>query len=212
MKAFKAILFDLDGVIIDSEPIHEAAFQLTLKQYGHSLTANDYKEHYAGRTDSAGLEQYFKFVNEEHDLSVIANEKSKAYLELAASQLVPYEGMTNIIRELAAKYPLGLVTGSLRLEAEIAMQACDIQRFFTVVVTAEDVLHGKPDPEGYLLGAHKLGVSPAECLVIEDAPSGLIAANAAGMQSIAITNTHRSDELTLATKVVQQLSLSDFEV
>jgi len=203
---YKAVLFDMDGVIVDSEPLHVAAFQATLKRYGHDLSEDQYKKHFAGKTDEAGFKHYFDFINETVELSAIMDEKARAYLELAADQLVSYPGVIEFINELAMqKVPLALVTGSLRAEAEITLKTFNIDRYFSVVIAAEDISHSKPSPEGYLKASTALGVEPSDCVVIEDAPSGVKAALAAGMRCLAVTTTHTSDELSQASVLIDQL-------
>lgn len=107
---------------------------------------------------------------------------------------------------------LALVTGSLRVEAEIALKACGIGDCFDVVIAAEDVGLGKPNPEGYLKAIDLLNVSPEESIIVEDSPSGIKAAKAAGIDCIAVTNTHARNELSDATSVVDSLSLSSFVI
>lgn len=204
---YKAVLFDLDGVILDSEPLHVAAFQATLQEYGHDLRGHEYKEFFAGRTDKEGFERYFRFINETVELPVVMDKKMKAYIALASDQLQPYPGVVSMIRELSQHAKLALVTGSLKIEAEVALAACGIQDCFDVVVAAEDVENGKPDPEGYLKAARLLDIPPEQCVVVEDSPSGVQAALNAGIECIAITNTHTREELRDATRVVDRLSL-----
>jgi HAD superfamily hydrolase (TIGR01509 family) len=210
---YKAVLFDMDGVIVDSEPLHIAAFQATLKRYGHDLTQEQYKQYFAGKTDEAGFRQYFDFINETVDLSFFLNEKTKAYLALAADQLVPYPGVIDFIYELSTRnVPLALVTGSLRVEAEVTLKTLHMAKVFSVVVAAEDIAQSKPSPEGYLKGTKALNVEPTNCIVIEDAPSGVRAAKAAGMKCLAITNTHSEEELNEADRIVNQLRLDYLEL
>lgn len=208
---YKAVLFDMDGVILDSEPLHVAAFQAVLKRYGHDLSDEQYKEHFAGRTDKEGFEQYFRFINESVELPAIMDEKARAYLELASDQLQPYPGVASVIRELSRSTALALVTGSLRAEAEVALKACGIEDLFDVIIAAEDVSKSKPDPEGYQQAVRRLGLTPSECVIVEDSPSGIAAANAAGIAVIAVCNTHEPEELSGATKIVEQLSLASFD-
>jgi len=200
----------MDGVILDSEPLHVAAFQATLENYGYSLSEQDYKDHFAGKTDEAGFESYFKFVNEAVDLPIIMDAKAKKYLELASDQLVPYPGVVPVIRSLAESMPLALVTGSLRAEAEVALRTFEITDCFKVIIAAEDISESKPNPEGYNKAAALLGVNPEHCVVVEDSPTGIKAAREAGADCIAITNTHTSVELQEATCIVSQLKLEMF--
>jgi HAD superfamily hydrolase (TIGR01509 family) len=203
---YKAVLFDMDGVIVDSEPLHVAAFQTILKRYGHDLSKEKYKQHFAGRTDEAGFKQYFDFIGESVELPVIMDEKARAYLELAADQLVPYPGVIDFIRDLVLHdIPLALVTGSLRAEAEATLKAFNLTNSFEVIIAAEDISQSKPSPEGYLKAAKTLGCEPIDCIVIEDAPSGVKAASAAGMRCLAITTTHTEEELQEAAFITDQL-------
>src|SRR5687767_517013 len=110
-------------------------------------------------------------------------------------QLEPYPGVVEFIKDLATRHPLALVTSSLPSEAKTVLRAFDITGCFQATVTADDITKGKPDPEGYLKGAAALNVDPKDCVVIEDAPSGVRAAKAAGMQCQVVTNTHTKDGL-----------------
>lgn len=97
------------------------------------------------------------------------------------------------------------MTGSLRAEAEVTLKAFELSNSFRVIVVAEDISQSKPSSEGYLKGAMMLGVAPVDCIVIEDAPSGITAAVAAGMRCLAVTTTHPKEELQKATAAVDQL-------
>lgn len=203
---YRAVLFDMDGVIVDSEPLHVAAFQATLERYGHELTHEQYKEYFAGRTDETGFKQYLDFIDEKVDIPVIMGKKATAYLELAADQLVPYPGVIELIHSLADQgVPLALVTGSLRAEASITLRAFGLSDLFMAIVAAEDITHSKPNPDGYLKAAKALGIEPNSCIVVEDAPSGVKAARTAGMRVVAVTSTHNKKELEGATLILGQL-------
>jgi len=196
----------MDGVIVDSEPLHVAAFQAILKNYGYSLSDEQYKQHFAGKTDEAGFKQYFDFIGETVDLPVIMDKKATAYLELAADRLVPYPDVIDFIKSLAEQStPLALVTGSLRAEAEVTLKTFGLTDFFSSIVAAEDISQSKPSPEGYLKGSRALRAMPSDCIVIEDAPSGVKAARAAGMRCLAVTTTHTKEELREATAITDQL-------
>lgn len=203
---YKAVLFDMDGVIIDSEPLHAEVFRRTLQRHGHEMNDEQYKMYFLGKTDEAGLRHYFEATGIVGDPSAILTDKARAYLEFAADKLVPHQEVVELIDDLAAQgIALGLVTGSLRAEAEVTLRTLGIRDRFAVIVAAEDISRSKPHPEGYLKGARALGASPEVCVVIEDAPSGVQAAKAAGMRCVAVTSGHGADELQDATIVVDWL-------
>lgn len=207
---YKAALFDMDGVILDSEPLHLAAFQLTLKNHDKNLSDDQYKQFFAGRTDEAGFQLYFDFIGESVNLPLIMDQKAKNYLKLAADQLVAYPGVVELVKKLSDVMPLALVTGSLRVEAETALNTLGIAEQFQVMVCAEDISEGKPNPEGYLKARDILGISHNDCVIVEDAPSGVLAAKNAGIDCIAVAHTHSNDELGEATVVVDKLTLNLF--
>lgn len=207
---YQAILFDMDGVIINSEPLHVAAFQAVLGQYGLALSEDDYKHYFAGKTDESGFRDYLDFINLTVDLQVIMQEKAEEYVRLAVKKLAGYPGVADLIQQLSQKTQLALVTGSSKVEADTALAALDITDCFAVIVSADDVVNGKPEPEGYLQAVARLGVDPSQCVIIEDSPSGIRAAKAAGIQSIGVTNTHSAEELRGADVVVRSLDLSMF--
>lgn len=207
---YKAALFDMDGVILDSEPLHFAAFKKTLQDHGKNLSDEEYKQFFAGRTDEYGFKRYFDFINETVNLSMIISEKSQNYLQLASGHLTTYPGVVKLIQDLARKMPLALVTESLSIEAKTTTDALGITDCFQAVICAEDIKRSKPDPEGYLKASEVLGIKNKDCVVVEDTPSGVLAAFNAGIACIAVTFTHSPNELAMANKIVDSLQLDLF--
>jgi beta-phosphoglucomutase len=210
---YKAVLFDLDGVLIDSEPLHIAAFQASLKQYGYDLNKEGYDRYFAGKTDEFGFGQYFSNVGTPPDAAEIMAEKADIYLQLSKDRLVSYPEAVELVRELSLRATLlALVTGSLRNEAELTLETLGISSLFSAIVTAEDLAQSKPSPEGYLKAATLLDVEPADCIVIEDSPSGVRAAQAAGMRCLAVSTTHTAQALDGATKIVDRLHIQNLDL
>ncbi len=203
---YTAVLFDMNGVIVDDEPLHLLAFQRVLADMGQELTHDDYKKFFAGKTDSDGFKAYLTHNNLDFELGKLMGKKAQAYMDLAEGVIKPYPGVVEFIKSLSGYgIRLALVTSSLRVEAETVLRAFELADLFDVVVTADDITNGKPDPEGYLRGATGLGVVPALCVVVEDAPSGLAAAKAAGMRCAAVLNTHSEVELVGAELKLDEL-------
>lgn len=207
---YKAALFDMDGVIIDSEPLHLAAFRQTLESHNMVLTTEQYNQFFAGRTDDAGIRLYLNSTGGTVDFSHIMHEKARNYIKLASGQSVAYSGIVSFIKNLSKKMPLALVTDSLRVEATTALSALDIIECFQVIISADDVEEGKPSPEGYLRARDLLNIPSEDCVIVEDAPSGILAAKNAGIDCIALTHTHAPEKLSAATKVVGNLTLNLF--
>ena len=208
---YKAVLFDMDGVIVDSEPLHVAAFKQTLKQYGYTLTDTAYRQYFAGHTDREGYQNYFAAKHITTDVEMIVTATASTFKSMARGHIKPLPGVVPLIKQLHSKVKLAVVTGSVRPEAELALQECGLQQYFDVIVTGDDVKHGKPSPEGFLQAAYKLRVAVEDCVIVEDSPPGLQAAQAANIAAIAVTNTHSAKELAGATKIVDQLTLEAFE-
>jgi HAD superfamily hydrolase (TIGR01509 family) len=210
--SYEAVLFDMNGVIVDDEPLHFAAFQTVLQDIG-GLSSGQYKKYFAGKTDSDGFASYLAAGKDQRpDIVDLMARKAEVYVALAADNLMPYPGAADCIQDLAEKdVPLALVTSSTQREAAAVLASFQLSKYFSVVVTAEDVTKGKPDPEGYQRAAELLGCDPARCLVVEDAPSGLRAAHAAGMCCAVVLNTHSRAELADADCFYSQLSVGCFD-
>jgi beta-phosphoglucomutase len=207
MMNYTTILFDMNGVLVDDEHLQEEAFRQTLSQLDLSLSAQDYIKFFIGKTDRKGFEDYFQALNLTHDIDSLITQKGKEYERLASSGIQGYVGVKDfIVAATKQGFSLAVVTSSMKSEAISVLKGLGLSNYFKVVIAADDVEHGKPDPEGYLKGAAALSASPQECVVVEDAPSGLKAAKAAGMFSIAVLNTHDSNELADADIMTQKLS------
>jgi beta-phosphoglucomutase len=198
----KAVIFDMDGVIVDSEPRHERAFLEVVRAIGygdnHGLRFADY----VGRADR---ELWLDFVAKHQPpqaLTELLAMKRERVLEILRREQPLFEGLPALVEKLAARCPLGLASGSERAIVEGVLALENLRRFFAATVSGSDIKRGKPDPEIFLRAAELLKVAPQDCWAIEDSKPGVAAALAAGMKVIAITNTHPAEELRHATCVV----------
>jgi beta-phosphoglucomutase len=201
----------MDGVIIDSEPSHFEAFRRTLKPLGIQLSDEEYQQYFAGKTDEQGFVDFLAYIQRPLGVKALQAIKRHHYLTLAETMVTPYSATVEAIGQLAIHRPLALVTSSPEAQVDAVFRRFKLQPFFSVRVTAEDVANGKPDPESYLLAADRLGFDAPDCVVVEDAPSGITAAKRAGMFCIALTTTHSAEQLTSADRIVDNLSTELFD-
>ena len=212
----QAIIFDFDGVIADSEPLHYAAFRHVLAEERIPLTESQYYTDYIGLDDKGCFSAIL--TRHSHILSpdVIANlirRKSIYFNQHVTANLRLFEGVVDFISMVAKRWPLAIVSGALHDEIEQILAGAELRAAFQAIISAEDVNEGKPDPEGFLKGLDALNRSagqptmkPADCLVIEDTIPGVDSARAAGMRCLAVTNTSPREELTHADAVTDSLA------
>lgn len=191
----KAVIFDMNGIIIDDERIHEGAFHKTLKEYGINLDHESYLDCCAGKTDRAGYEAIAEKFNAQLPIDKLLREKGAQYLLLFPSMKKAYPSILECIVRLSQKYALALTSSSNKIEVELISKVFKIYDKFRVIITGDDVKNGKPNPEPYLLTCKLLNLKPSETVVIEDSSSGIKSAISAGCKCIGVTTTHTHDQL-----------------
>ena len=192
----------MNGVIIDDEYVHEMAFGEVLQPFGISISHQDYLENCAGRTDKAGFEAMEKKFSRELPIDDLLDRKSEAYLRLFPIYKKSCDGVIDLIKNLSKSFVLALTSSASRAEIDLVLKEFEINSYFKIIVSADDVSEGKPNPEPYLKTTSMLGLRPEECVVIEDSRSGVVSAKAAGCFCIGVTTTHPRDMLTDADLVV----------
>lgn len=198
-----AIIFDMDGVIVDSEPLHERAFEEVMDQLGYGRDHGLRFADYVGRSDFVLWKDFVAKHRPAQPLDELLALKRNRVIEIVR-QLEPiFAGLPDLVERLAARWPLAVASGSERPVIDAVLGLKGLRRFFPVVVSGAEVTHGKPAPDIFLRTAELLGIAPAHCLVIEDSKPGVAAGLGAGMQVIAITNTHPAAELGAAQHVVR---------
>jgi beta-phosphoglucomutase len=215
----RAVLFDFNGVLVDDEPIHLEAFQRVLGEEGIPLTAEDYYGRYLGLDDRNCFAAVLEAAGQEPTvprLMRLTVRKSSYYHERIRAGGYPiFPGAAELVRELAAaRRMLGVVSGAARDEVEGGLRHAGLRDLFKVVVTADDVGEGKPDPEGYLRALEDLNsqpplperlIHPHEVLAVEDSPAGLTAAADAGLVTLGVAQTYPAERLRGAVVVAQAL-------
>jgi HAD superfamily hydrolase (TIGR01509 family) len=210
----RAIIFDCDGVIADTEPIHMAALARVLAGEGISLTKEDYFAEYLALDDRAcftkalsldGLPDAQERVNE------LIRRKSHYVDKIITDGVQILPGVSEMIREAANHYPLAIASGALRREIEAIVRNAGLEHCFKVIVSAEDVMRSKPYPDPFLKALDLFNqcwtetIVPGECLVIEDSIHGIRAAHQASMRCLAVTNSYPKEKLAEAELVVDTL-------
>jgi beta-phosphoglucomutase len=198
---FRATLFDYNGVLVNDEAVHLEAFRDVLRPLGITLSDQDYWQRYLGFDDVGAFRALFEHAGRPATSDVIAalvEAKRPRYLGRARSALEPFEGAAEAVRRRARSGPVGIVSGALRDEIELGLELLAIADQIAFIVSAEDTLACKPDPEGYRLAIAKLGERARDCVVIEDSLAGVEAAKAAGASCIGVAHSYDAGELLLA--------------
>ena len=191
---FAAIIFDMDGVIIDSEPIHDRSHRIVFGQHNLTVPAEAYPS-FKGIPERKLFERVVsEFGSDEHNVDTLTVSKEEAFLSLMP-EMRPIPGVLDFIRQAHAHRPLALTTSATRRYQRFAFDRFHLDPFFDVVVTAEDIRHHKPHPEPYLETTRRLNLAPETCLVIEDSVNGVRSAHQAGCHVAGMTTSFPADAL-----------------
>ena len=218
--ALRAIVFDFDGVIANSEPLHFGAFRDVLAAGGVELTARDYYDRYLG-FDDVGV---FKTVGADRgktwtagDVADFVARKGVRLGELERDVSVVYPGAADAIRRAAAAVPIAIASGALGPEIRRILNGAQLTQHFVAIVSAEDTPASKPAPDPYIRAVGLLAktmsgppLKPSECVAIEDSRWGLESARTAGLRTVAVTTSYTAGELAIADLVIG--SLADLDV
>lgn len=191
-----AFLFDMDGVIIDSNPFHKIALKQFCKKYGQELNEEQLKEKIYGRTNTDWITNVFGKLEHEQ-LRAYADEKEALFRELYKNDIMPVEGLKRFLQLMEEQQvPRAIATSAPRANVDFTLEKTGLGGYFATILDESFVDKGKPDPEIYLKTARALNFDPKNCIVIEDSLSGVKAGKAAGCKVIGITTTHTASELS----------------
>ena len=211
-----AVIFDFDGIIVDTEPLHYQAFQEILIPMGIGYSWEDYLLYYIGYDDRDAFRKTFLSTGRilaNGELDALIEEKGALFQRIIASGVKPYPGVVELLHSIAGNLPLGLCSGALPSDVEPILENLGLADTFDIMVTAADVQASKPDPESYALAVTRLisafpvkGITPGNCLAIEDTPAGIASARGAGLKVMAVTNSYPEEELAGADRIVASLA------
>ena len=212
----EAVIFDFDGVIVDTEPLHYRSFQRVLEPLGLRFTWQEYVDKYIGFDDRDAFKEAFATISRKLDTSQLQRligEKASVFQDVIRDGVTVYSGVIDLVRQLSsARVPLAICSGALRSDIEPILSMLELTECFNVIVTADDVRASKPDPQSYQLTFDRLAsvqknrISKKGTLVIEDTPAGISSALGAGLRVLAVTNSYSSDHLTSATYTTGSLT------
>ena len=209
----RAVIFDFDGVLVNSEPLHFRAMREALLGEGFAIEEEEYWRHLLAHDDRGAIRIALERHGVAYDgarIDAVTRRKADAFEALLAD--IPFfPGVKDLVRALQREVPLAIASGARRVEIEAILQAGGLRDAFTAVVGIDDVSRSKPNPEPYLtamgrLAARAPGLQPDQCLVIEDSTTGIAAGLAAGMKVLAVTNSYPAAKLAAAHRVVDSLA------
>lgn len=200
----RAVIFDMDGLLTDTERLHMRAYREAFQTFGVALSEEKYASHWI--TEGYGVQEYLDEIGSELSADEVRAQKSVLYERLLDEELELLPGAKQIVHRFAGRVPMAVASASLRKDVYKALQETGILPAFDVVLTADDVTRRKPDPEIFRLAAQRLGEEPQNCLVLEDAQKGVNAAHAAGMPCIVVPSAYtKNDDFSKATALFETL-------
>ncbi len=201
-----SVIFDMDGVLADTGPIHFVSWVKMANEIGYNFSKEFFEKTF-GQQSPTIVRKLVGHGIEQELVEKWAALKEQYYREIVKDKLKPLPGVKQIIQVLKSyKFKLAVGSSGPRENVELLINALRLKEDFDVLISAAEVKNGKPAPDVFLISAEKLKIEPINCLVIEDAPVGIEAAKRAGMKSIALTTTHEKNELLNADLIVKDLS------
>jgi beta-phosphoglucomutase len=208
----RAVLWDMDGVLVDSAVYHYEAWRLAMQQEGRSLSQADFKRTFGQRNDTVLRDMLDPHISD-GDIQRIANFKEATYRALVYERgIAPLPGVLGWLAALKdAGWKQTVASAAPRANVDAIVEVMGIAQFFDALTSAEDVTRGKPDPQVYLVAASRVGATPARSIVIEDAPAGVEGAKRAGMKRIGVRSSHGELEADIVVDSLTELQPDAFE-
>ncbi len=200
------VIFDMDGVLADTGPIHFKSWVKLVKEIGVEFTREFFEKTFGQQSTTI----IRKLVGPEVDEFLTikwGNLKESYYREMVKDKLELLPGALDLVKDLNSEdFKLAIGSSGPPENVELLLTSLKIKKYFDVIITAAEVKKGKPEPDVFLIVSNNLNINPKNCIVIEDAPVGIEAAKRAGMRAIALTTTHNKEELIDASLIVSDLS------
>jgi beta-phosphoglucomutase-like phosphatase (HAD superfamily) len=206
MRPVRAVAFDFNGTLSDDEPILLSVYQEMFAEHGRPLTEVEYFDTLAGRSEEAIIASWLGVHGA--TLDALVEERIDRYLARCRAGETVSAAVRDAVAYAAARVPVAVVSGAFRREIEPVLAGAQLDGHISVLVAADDVERGKPNPAGYALALELLGgIAASEAVAFEDTEAGVASAKAAGLRCIAVTGTHPPDRLRLADELVAALDV-----
>lgn len=209
---FKAVIFDMDGVLVDSEPLHVSIETAMIKELNIALK----KELYSKFAGTTSLSMWKTLVEEFHldkNPKELSTESDKRFVDelLNTEEVQLFDGVRGVLINLYNKgIPIALASSSSKLIVNAVLERFNLRQYFNAVVTGSDIQNSKPHPEIFLLAAKKLKISPSDCIVVEDSPNEVKAAHLAGMNCIGFASEKNHHDISNATWIIKSFNEFDY--
>jgi beta-phosphoglucomutase len=208
-----AIVFDFDGVLANSEPLHLRSYQAVLADLGISIDRDEYYTRYLGFDDVGAFKAIARARQKDWDegeIAALVARKTVVFDDMLGSTAVLYPTAVACVERLAGRFPIGIASGALRHEIEAVLRSSGIDRHIRFIVAAGETELGKPAPDPYRRAAELHGLPSDRCVAVEDSRWGIVSAKAAGLRCVGITHTYPATELATADAIID--SLDEFTV
>jgi len=201
MSRFPAVIFDMDGVLVDSERLHDQAWETLFAELNLADKHGIVFTEYIGRSDRVLLRDLIARHQLTQPIDDLIRRKLHHLLALLRKHRIEFHDLNDLLPELARRCKLGIATSAPHAAVDVVMEVTGLRRYFQTIVSREDVVAAKPAPDVYLTAAQRLGVAPSQCCAIEDTPVGIEAAKAAGMTAIGLTTSLPASKLKQADHI-----------
>jgi len=202
----RAIVFDFNGTLSDDEPVLCEIFMHLFAEHGKPMSAQEYFDRLAGLSDPEIVRTWLG--NDHPDVEAVIDERVRRYRAAVADGSSVHEYVRKAVRYAAGRVPLAICSGAARAEIEPVVEAAGLAPCFRAIVTSDDILHGKPDPEGYVRTLGLLGVDAADAVVFEDTEAGIASARTAGVgRVLAMKTTLEPHRLAQADELIDRIDV-----
>ena len=210
----KAVIWDMDGIIVDTAQYHLKGWQIVFGKRGVNYTEEDYRRNTGKRSDGI-IKNILGAEIAQDEITAIIGEKDETFRQLIGQTIRPFPGVLKLITSLKEHgFKIAIASSAPMENIQLITQSLKIHNRFDAIISGWQVTKGKPDPQTFLLAAEKLGVEAEDCIVIEDAISGVTASKRAGIRCIAVTNTTSREELREADLIIdtlEEITIDDLE-